>query len=58
MMLFRISAREGGVAAYYLKTKVKSEIKVSVYSGSKLINELEAANEPGIQKVVWDMAVG
>jgi photosystem II stability/assembly factor-like uncharacterized protein len=51
------SEAEGIVINYYLKNKVKGGIKVSVYSGSKLINELEAGNEPGIQKVVWDMTV-
>ena len=51
------SEPNGIVINYYLKTKIKGEIKVSVYSGNKLINELEAANEPGIQKVVWDMTV-
>jgi hypothetical protein len=51
------SEPNGIVINYYLKTKIKGEIKVSVYSGSRLINELEAANEPGIQKVVWDMTV-
>jgi photosystem II stability/assembly factor-like uncharacterized protein len=51
------SEPNGIVINYYLKTKTKGEIKLSVYSGAKLINELVAANEPGIQKVVWDMTV-
>jgi hypothetical protein len=51
------SEPNGIVINYYLKNKVKGEVKVSIYSGSKLINELGARNEPGIQKVVWDMTV-
>ena len=51
------SEPNGIVINYYLKARVEGEIKLSVYSGSKLINELKASNEPGIQKVVWDMSV-
>jgi hypothetical protein len=51
------SEPNGIVINYYLKSKVEGGIKVSIYSGSKLINELEAKNEPGIQNLVWDMTV-
>jgi len=51
------SEPNGIVVNYYLKGRVEGEIKVSVYSGSKLINELKAVNEPGVQRVVWDMTV-
>jgi hypothetical protein len=51
------SEPNGIVIHYYLKNKVEGETKLSVYSGGKLINELEAGNEPGLQNVVWDMTV-
>lgn len=43
------------VVYYYLKNKVEGDVKVSVYRGNMLINEIEGKNEPGINKVLWDM---
>jgi photosystem II stability/assembly factor-like uncharacterized protein len=40
---------------YYLKQKPQGEVKVEVFKGDVLINKIEATNEPGINKVVWDM---
>jgi hypothetical protein len=51
------SEPDGIVVHYYLKDKIKGDVKVSIYNGNKLINEVAARNEPGIQKVVWDMTV-
>jgi photosystem II stability/assembly factor-like uncharacterized protein len=51
------SEPNGIVVNYYLKAKVAGEVKVSIYSGNRLINEYTGPNEPGIQKVVWDMTV-
>jgi hypothetical protein len=51
------SEPNGIVVNYYLKTKVEGGIKLSIYSGNKLINELEGRNEPGIHQAVWDMTV-
>ncbi len=51
------SEPDGIVIYYYLKDKVKDDIKVSVYNGNKLINEIAAGNERGLQKVDWDMTV-
>jgi hypothetical protein len=51
------SEPNGIIVYYHLKNKVEGGVKLSVYSGSKLINELEAGGEPGLQKVVWNMTV-
>jgi photosystem II stability/assembly factor-like uncharacterized protein len=51
------SEPNGIVLYYFLKDKIMGDVKVSIYNGNKLINELAARNEPGIQKVVWDMTV-
>lgn len=49
------SEPNGIVVNYYLKTKVKGDIKIIVYKGTKVISEISGKNEPGIQKIVWDM---
>jgi photosystem II stability/assembly factor-like uncharacterized protein len=51
------SEPNGIVVNYYLRDKVKGDVKLSIYQGNKLINEIVAGNEPGLQKVVWDMTV-
>jgi photosystem II stability/assembly factor-like uncharacterized protein len=51
------SEPNGIVVNYYLRDKVKGDVKVSIYQGNNLINEVVAGNEPGLQKVVWDMTV-
>jgi photosystem II stability/assembly factor-like uncharacterized protein len=40
---------------YYLKQKPQGDVKIKIYNGSMLINELEGNSEPGIHKVLWDM---
>jgi hypothetical protein len=40
---------------YYLKDKAEGDIKLTVYQGNMVINEIEAKNEPGINVVFWDM---
>lgn len=53
---FAGESEPNGIAVnYYLKAEVKGDIKVIIYKGSKIINEISGKNEPGIQKVVWDM---
>jgi len=49
------SEPNGIVIYYYLKTKAKDEIKISIYKGNVLINELKSRSKAGINKVVWDM---
>ena len=45
----------GVVIQYYLKTKPKSDVVVSIYNWSLLINDLNGAAEPGLHKVIWAM---
>jgi len=40
---------------YYLKNKTSEEVKISIYQGNLLINELKGNNRPGIHNVLWDM---
>ena len=49
------SEPNGLVIYYYLINKVKDNVKVSVYKGDMVINEIEGSKEAGINKVVWDM---
>ena len=45
-----------GIAVYYyLKQKSQGDVKVEVFKGSTLINKIDGTNEPGINKVSWDM---
>ena len=39
---------------YYLKDKPAGEVKVSIYQGKVLINEIKGTTEPGINKVYWN----
>jgi len=49
------SEPNGIVINYYLKSKLSGEVKIQVYKGNALINELAAWSSPGVHKVVWDM---
>lgn len=40
---------------YYLNKEVKGEVKISIFKGSKLINELKGKNNRGIHRVQWNM---
>jgi hypothetical protein len=40
---------------YSLKAKPKGEVKVQVYAGSMLLNELSGPAEAGINTVFWNM---
>ncbi len=40
---------------YYLKNKVDGDVKIGVYKGSLLIDEIEGSGDPGIHKVYWNM---
>lgn len=45
----------GVVINYYLKEKVSGEIKIQVFDGTRIINELPGTNQPGLNRVVWWM---
>ena len=49
------SEPNGIVVNYYLKAKADGGVKLTVLKGDKVVNEVTAPNEPGIQSVVWDM---
>ena len=40
---------------YYLKQKPQGDVKIKVYNGNMLINEIEGNTEPGLHKVLWMM---
>jgi hypothetical protein len=45
-----------GVAInYYLKAKPAAEVKVQIYQGNLLINELKGTGNPGLNQVMWNM---
>ena len=45
-----------GVAInYYLKAKPAAEVKVQIYQGNLLINELKGTANPGLNQVTWNM---
>ncbi len=43
----------GIVVYYYLKKRFAGEVKVAVYQGQKLLQEMTGSNEPGLNQVVW-----
>ncbi len=43
------------VVYYYLKQKPQGDVKVEVFKGNTLINKIDGTNDPGINKVAWDM---
>jgi photosystem II stability/assembly factor-like uncharacterized protein len=45
----------GIVVNYYLKAKPKGDVKVQVFKGNLLINELRGPANPGLNSVVWNM---
>jgi hypothetical protein len=40
---------------YYLMQKPQGDVKIKVYNGNMLINEIEGNTEPGLHKVLWMM---
>jgi hypothetical protein len=38
-----------------LKNKVNGDVKVTVYKGNMVINELKGSNAAGMHNVIWDM---
>ncbi len=47
----------GIVINYYLKNKPKDDVKIQVFKGNLMINELKGPAEPGINRAFWDMTV-
>lgn len=51
------SEPKGIVINYYLKSKVKGDVEVTIYKGDKFINVMKGKGAAGINKVVWDMTI-
>lgn len=49
------SEPEAAVINYYLKSEVKGEVRVKLYQGQMLINELKGTTRAGINQVVWNL---
>jgi photosystem II stability/assembly factor-like uncharacterized protein len=45
----------GMVVSYYLKQKPAGEVKVQVFKGNFLVNEIKGTAEVGLNSVVWNM---
>jgi photosystem II stability/assembly factor-like uncharacterized protein len=51
------SEPNGIVVYYYLKNRAEDKVKVAVYKGNMLINEISGSSNAGINKVLWNMTV-
>ena len=49
------SEPNGMVIHYYLKNKLENDIKIQVYQGKMLINEISGKGEAGLNQVLWRM---
>jgi photosystem II stability/assembly factor-like uncharacterized protein len=45
----------GIVINYYLKAKPKADVKVQVFKGNMLLNEIRGSANPGLNSAVWNM---
>ncbi len=45
-----------GIAIYYyLKKESKEDVKIKIYKGTMLINEIKGKKDSGMNRVIWDM---
>ncbi len=49
------SEPNGIIIYYYLKNKLDEDVKIQVYQGKMLINEISGKTKVGINKVLWGM---
>ena len=49
------SEPRGLVINYYLKNPAENDIKIKVFDGNLLINEIKAKNQAGLNQVIWNM---
>lgn len=49
------SEPRGLVINYYLKNPAENDIKIKVFDGNLLINEIKAKNQSGLNQVIWNM---
>ncbi len=45
----------GIIVNYYLKSKPKTEVKVQVYKGTLMLNEIKGTDTPGLNSVQWTL---
>jgi photosystem II stability/assembly factor-like uncharacterized protein len=45
--------KRGVAVNYYLKDRYTGEVKVAVYQGKKLLQEIPGSNGPGLNQVIW-----
>ena len=49
------SESRGLVINYYLREQSENDIKLKVFDGNLLINEIKAKNQAGLNKIIWNM---
>jgi len=42
---------------YHLKTRITSPVKIQIWKGDRLINEMDGPNSPGLHRVLWNMMI-
>ncbi len=50
------SEPNGLVIYYHLKNKLNEKVKIQVFQGNMMINEIQGSSNPGINRVVWNMS--
>jgi hypothetical protein len=45
----------GVMVKYYLKNDVAEEVKIKIYQGDRLLNELKGEKSAGLNQVLWEM---
>ncbi len=46
----------GAIINYYLREKAKDKVRVTIHDkGGNMIREMMATNEPGVQRLAWDL---
>lgn len=43
----------GVIINYYLKDKVKDEVKIAILAGDKVLQKIIGTNKPGLNRVIW-----
>jgi photosystem II stability/assembly factor-like uncharacterized protein len=55
---FNGESEPNAVAIYYhLKTRITSPVKIQIWKGDRLINEMDGPNSSGLHRVLWNMMI-
>ncbi len=55
---FTGESEPNAIAIYYhLKTKVTGPVKIQIWKGDRLINEMDGNSSPGLHRVLWNMTI-